>query len=222
MTLKTEMIIHASATRPEWAVGKTIEQVRDEITKWHVVERGWSGIGYNFIIMDGEVIGGRDLDDDGDFAEETGAHTKGHNRGTIGVCLIGGFGGAASDKFSDHYSEADDVALRALIEQMNDRFGDLKISGHNQYANKACPCFSVPDWLEGKAPKPARTSVTQSKTLQASTVTKVVAVATPVVAAAGDMPIKNLLVLVLFAAIILFATGVIDIERIKKWNRGDK
>jgi hypothetical protein len=223
MRLVNEAIIHASATKPNWMPNKSNVSKQAEIKRWHVEDNGWSDIGYNWCIWrDGELTIGRDRDNDGDTWEEIGAHTKGRNSKSLGIMLEGGYGAVANGAFSDNFTPEQEVTLLALLGTIDGELGDIKISGHNDYANKACPGFNVGDWLAGKEPKPDRTSVTQSKTLQASTVTKVVAIATPVVAAAGDMPIKNLLVLVLFAAIILFATGVIDIERIKKWNRGDK
>ena len=70
--------------------------------------------------------------------------------------------------------------------------------------------------------KRERASMAQSKTLQASTVAKVAAAASPVVAAVGGMPWQNLAILGALSVVILFATGVIDIERIKKWKAGDR
>lgn len=46
---------------------------------------GWKGIGYNwFIEKSGQVKQGR-------LETETGAHTKGHNDDSIGICLAGNF-----------------------------------------------------------------------------------------------------------------------------------
>ena len=52
---------------------------------WHVNERGWEDIGYHFVIRDdGRIEGGRPQ-------EYIGAHAKGNNDDSIGVCLTGDF-----------------------------------------------------------------------------------------------------------------------------------
>lgn len=60
-----------------------------EIDRWHR-QRGWSGIGYNYVIIDdrhdtladGEVENGRDED-------RIPAHVLGVNRPSIGICCVG-------------------------------------------------------------------------------------------------------------------------------------
>lgn len=135
-----EIIIHCTATRPDWWATRTLNQKVAEVRRWHVVDRKWKDIGYHFLVdRDGKVATGRDL-------EEVGAHTMGHNTGTIGISLFGGHGSSATDSFLDNFTPAQEKALRELITELKDNFGDLKISGHNQYAAKACPGFNVPKW----------------------------------------------------------------------------
>lgn len=162
-----EIIVHCADTHPGWWIDKSAEEIRDEITRWHVELRGWKGNGYNELIMrDGTRIGGRDLDDDGDYFEEIAAHTKGRNARTYGICLLGGHGSAATDAFEDHFSNAQDRALRQAIADVNARAKKtLRLSGHNEYAAKACPGFNVRRWYNRMAP--ARTNPVQSTTLQA-------------------------------------------------------
>ena len=130
----TEIIIHCSATTE----GKdfTVE----DIDRWHR-QRGFNGIGYHFVIdRDCTVAKGRAV-------ERVGSHVKGHNTGTIGVCLVGGFGSAATDKFEEHYSWQQHKALGVLLVDLRKQFPAIvKVSGHNQYAQKACPGFNVPSW----------------------------------------------------------------------------
>ena len=53
----SEIIVHCSATRP--GQGFTA----DDIRRWHVSERGFSDIGYHFVVeTDGTVSVGRSLD----------------------------------------------------------------------------------------------------------------------------------------------------------------
>lgn len=168
-----EIIIHCTDTRPNWWADRTSAEKVAEVRRWHVEENHWSDVGYHFLIdRDGTVIEGRPL-------EKTGAHVKGHNTGTVGISLFGGHGGSASDQFQDNFTEDQERALMQLIRQLQDNYPTItSISGHNQYAAKACPTFSVPAWLEGKrvefvqevVEERARTSPTQSRTVQASAV----------------------------------------------------
>ena len=73
----TKIIVHCSAT-PE---GKdySVDTIRD----WHLA-RGWRDIGYHFVIYrNGEIAEGRPI-------EQSGAHCKGENYCSIGICYIGG------------------------------------------------------------------------------------------------------------------------------------
>lgn len=136
-----EIIVHCSATRPEWMRDAKTPAKVAEIRRWHVQDRGFSDIGYHYVIdRDGTVAKGRAV-------ERVGSHVKGHNTGTIGVCLVGGFGSAATDKFEEHFSWQQHKALAALLVDLRKQFPAIvKVSGHNQYAQKACPGFNVPSW----------------------------------------------------------------------------
>lgn len=138
-----EIIVHCTATRPDWMAARPISEKVAEIRRWHVDGNGWRDIGYHYIIdRNGNVAKGR-----ADSA--MGAHTKGRNAQSLGVALIGGHGGSETDGFSAHFTPAQDSALRGLISDLKSTYGDIPVTGHNQYAAKACPCFHVPDWFEG-------------------------------------------------------------------------
>lgn len=143
----SEIIVHCAATRPDWMQSQPLIAKVREIDSWHR-GRGWSGIGYHYIIdRDGKVSDGRPL-------EMTGAHVKGRNTGTIGICLIGGHGSAETDRFLDNYTPEQDTALRRLIADLRRKIPSIStVSGHNQYAAKACPGFYVPDWYAAGAVK---------------------------------------------------------------------
>jgi N-acetyl-anhydromuramyl-L-alanine amidase AmpD len=135
-----EIIVHCSATRPNWMDGKSTSAKVREIKLWHTRDNKWSDIGYHFLIdRDGTLATGRPV-------ERPGAHTMNRNAASIGVCLIGGFGSAATDRFEQNFTPEQDRALRALIADLQKRFGKLALSGHNQWAAKACPGFNVPAW----------------------------------------------------------------------------
>lgn len=219
MLTKTEIVIHATDTRPEWMENATGQEQVDEIRRWHVKDRGWRDIGYNFIgTRDGNTIGGRDLDDDGDFAEETGAHTKGYNKRSIGYALVGGYGGASDDQFSDHFTAGQDIALRDFIDRMEERFGPLKITGHHAYAAKACPCFNVQRWL-GISEKVPRTSPTQSTSIRAA-VTGVTSVAGAAGGAVAQLEGTNQTVALVFLGAIALLFLYLMKERIRHWGEG--
>lgn len=144
----SEIIVHTTATRPEWWKSRTVNQKIKEIRRWHVEDRGWSDIGYHYVIdRDGKIGTARPLG-------RVGAHTKGHNTGSVGIALLGGFGGAQDDGFDAHYTPAQDKAARELITAIMAKHQIAKISGHNEYAAKACPCFDVQAWWSKSKPRP--------------------------------------------------------------------
>lgn len=137
-----EIVIHATATNPNWYADKDAADVVKEIRRWHTTERGWSDIGYHFVVhRNGQIAAGRPI-------TRSGAHTRGHNKTTIGIALVGGRGGCADDVFMDNYTLEQARELQALIESLQQEFPTIStISGHNDYATKACPCFDVGQWV---------------------------------------------------------------------------
>ena len=74
-------VIHCSATRQ--GTDYSVSQIRD----WHVNYRKFRDIGYHFLIhLDGRIERGRPWD-------QPGAHAKGYNNNSIGVCYVGGTDG---------------------------------------------------------------------------------------------------------------------------------
>jgi hypothetical protein len=139
-----EIIVHCSATQPNWMKDQPTRDKAMEIRRWHMKDRGWKDIGYHWLIdRNGTVVTGRPV-------EQVGAHVQGHNTGTIGVCLIGGHGSAETDQFSQHFTPEQEKALRHLLADLQHRYKINKVTGHNQYAAKACPGFNVPKWLTAK------------------------------------------------------------------------
>ena len=123
------IILHCAATRE----GKDFSV--DTIREWHVNGRGWQDIGYHWVIrLDGSIEVGRPL-------EKSGAHTKGHNKDSVGVCYIGGCD--ADGKPKDTMNPEQEKAWRMIVLSLRTLYGDLTIHGHNEFANKACPSFIV-------------------------------------------------------------------------------
>lgn len=147
------IVIHCSATpNGRWTTALDID-------KWHDdrgFERGtawrarWNpdlkAIGYHFIIYtNGATATGRHLD-------ETGAHAGGHNKRSIGICMIG----------TDKYTMAQWRELDALVAKLRARYPAAKILGHRDLSPdldgdgiiekhewlKTCPGFDVAAWLD--------------------------------------------------------------------------
>ncbi|WP_099867840.1 peptidoglycan recognition protein family protein [Pararhizobium haloflavum] len=124
-----EIIVHCTAT-PE---GRPVTVA--EIDQWHRA-RGWSGIGYHRVVgLNGERQDGRPI-------EKIGAHVAGHNTGTIGIVYVGGVEKDGKTP-KDTRTAAQKDALLSEIVNLRDHFKIKKISGHNEYANKACPSFDA-------------------------------------------------------------------------------
>jgi N-acetylmuramoyl-L-alanine amidase len=101
----------------------------ETIRKWHVEDNGWSDIGYHFVItQDGTVRGGRNF-------ELVGAHTKGMNETSLGVCLTG------KEKFSHNQM----FSLAWLISDLTGALPNItRVLPHNYFASgKMCPNFNL-------------------------------------------------------------------------------
>jgi len=123
------IIFHCSAT--EDGKDYTVETIR----RWHTSPpRNWRDIGYHYVIYrDGSIHQGRPID-------QQGAHTRGENADSVGICYIGGVrDGKATDTMTMHQ----EIAWLKLVHSLRTVFGPLTIHGHNEYANKACPSFIV-------------------------------------------------------------------------------
>lgn len=125
----TEIIVHCADT-PE---GRDVKA--DEIRRWHKNERGWSDIGYHYVIdLDGTIEAGRDI-------ETAGAHCTGHNAKSIGICYVGGCDEKMQPK--DTRTEEQKTSLLLLLKYLRQRYPKAKIYGHRDFAQKACPSFDA-------------------------------------------------------------------------------
>jgi N-acetylmuramoyl-L-alanine amidase len=211
-----EIIIHASATKKGWWEGKGVEAIRDEFRRWHKA-KNWSDIGYHFVIgTDGAVAKGREV-------SVMGAHVKGKNRSSIGICLVGGFGGKKDGVFSDNFTPEQDAALLGLIDNLRAGYPTIdRVSGHNEYANKACPCFNVSKWLATppvEVKSKVRTKKVQSKTVQASIVQGASAVGGAVAAFQSLDGTAQIIAMVGCVLVALTAMFILK-ERLKAWASG--
>ena len=136
----TKIIVHCSATRE----GKDYSV--DTIRRWHL-KRGWRDIGYHFVIQNdehGTINEGRPI-------EQTGAHTKGENYCSIGICYIGGVEAEKrDDKWipKDTRTEAQKESLEELLLELKEQYPLAKIYGHRDFSTKACPSFDAKEEYE--------------------------------------------------------------------------
>ena len=125
-----KIIVHCSATRE----GQNISV--DTIRSWHVDGRGWSDIGYHFYIdLHGDIYKGRDI-------AKIGAHTKGQNRNSIGICYCGGVEVDGKTP-KDTRTEEQEDSLLAVLRTLKAMYPEATIHSHNDFANKACPSFNA-------------------------------------------------------------------------------
>ena len=124
------IILHCSATKE----GQDFSAAT--IRGWHVNGRGWSDIGYHWVIrLAGSIEVGRPLD-------RSGAHTKGENKDSVGVCYIGGLDEDGKPK--DTMNPEQEKAWRMIVLSLRTLYGNhITIHGHNEFASKACPSFIV-------------------------------------------------------------------------------
>lgn len=108
-------------------------------------------IGYHWVIYtNGAKVPGRHVD-------EIGAHVQGHNKESLGVCLVG----------MDAFTGAQWSALDVLVTDLCARYPKARVVGHRDLSPdidhdgiveprewlKTCPTFDVSAWLAGgKAP----------------------------------------------------------------------
>ena len=125
-----KLVIHCSATREcDDSVNASV------IDRWHKA-RGWKGCGYHFIVLiDGTIETGRMID-------KVGAHVKGMNKSSIGICYIGGLERDAKTP-KDTRTPQQKESLLLLIKTLKKIYPEATLHGHNEFSNKACPSFDV-------------------------------------------------------------------------------
>lgn len=125
------IVVHCSDTPASMDIGA------DEIRRWHVNDNGWSDIGYHYVIRrNGIVEYGRPV-------EKAGAHARGNNKSSIGICLVGGKGGF-------NFTLPQLRSLDRLVGAQQTLYGPCAVVGHRDLDDgKECPQFSVTHLLKG-------------------------------------------------------------------------
>ena len=120
----SRIILHHSLTKDSSSVS------------WQAIRRyhlglGWENIGYHFGI---EKVGKEYEIFTGRMITEKGAHTRGRNHDSLGICIVGNF-----DKVLPNQAQWD-LALRLVRGLMSVfNLGKNSICGHNQFSHKTCP-----------------------------------------------------------------------------------
>lgn len=142
------IVVHCSATPPSMDIGA------DEIRDWHVNTNKWSDIGYHFVIRrSGQIQTGRPL-------TRPGAHTKGYNTNSIGICLVGGVDDSGNPE--DNFTPEQFNSLLFKLAEFEDEYPEAEILGHRDLSPdvnhdgvvtkdewvKDCPCFDVREFVD--------------------------------------------------------------------------
>ena len=134
-----KLIVHCTATPLSMDVD--VEAVRT----WHL-ERGWSDIGYHYLIkLDGTIQKGRPL-------EKIGAHVKGQNSNSIGIAYAGGMSEDMSNPKDTRTQEQKD-SLEYLLCYLKILFSEATIYGHRDFSSKSCPSFDAKceyEWISNQ------------------------------------------------------------------------
>ena len=130
------IVIHSAATKATMDIDAA--WIDNEHQK-----RGYFGIGYHFFVKrDGTVEEGRPI-------ERWGAHVRGHNDYTIGICYAGGL--SKRGKAEDNKTQAQEDAMAILIADLMVKYEAITdVVGHRDLHGTAteCPSFEVSEWLE--------------------------------------------------------------------------
>ena len=123
------IVIHCSATRADVPLSpRQLEEMHRQ--------RGFDGCGYHYYVRrDGEICTMRPVD-------RPGAHAKGYNQHSIGVCYEGGLDEEGKPK--DTRTDAQKAALAGLVRELKLRFPRALVVGHRDLEPmKDCPCFEA-------------------------------------------------------------------------------
>ena len=110
---------------------------------------GWTGFGYHFYVRkDGSVYRGRPI-------EMVGAHCKGQNSYSVGICFEGNFE-------NEKMSEAQKKAGKELVAYIKRIYPNAEVKRHKDFDSTACPGKNFP-FEEIKKGSSASTKLTSAK-----------------------------------------------------------
>ena len=137
------IVIHCSATK------ETSRLTPLALDRMHR-QRGFNGCGYHYYIeRDGKINSMRP-------SEKVGAHARGYNAHSLGICYEGGLD--KNGRAADIRTERQKVSLRALVKVLRQLYPTInRVVGHRDLSpdrngdgvitpdewTKQCPCFDV-------------------------------------------------------------------------------
>lgn len=144
----TNMTFHHAAGFRATTLEEGLAQVK-AIQDFHQNGRGWSDIGYQFVVdRGGNVYQGRPFLDGSTTLEEIpelslGAHVGGFNTGNIGICLLGCYhppeGSNCQDQITDEALESYVTMFAYFGEAYDIPINDQSLGGHRDFSQTACP-----------------------------------------------------------------------------------
>ena len=128
------IVIHCSATRCDQNFSVTA------LIRWHEEKFGFTGYHY-YITRDGKIYQTR-------HENLVGAHAKGYNRHSLGICYEGGLD--ERGRSADTRTPAQRAALIALLRSLKVDYPNAEIVGHCELegVHKGCPCFSCQEYRD--------------------------------------------------------------------------
>ena len=129
------IVIHCSASRADR------DFTEEDLEVCHR-RRGFNGTGYHFYIRkNGDIKTTRKI-------ERIGAHAKGYNAHSIGICYEGGLD--ADGMPADTRTPEQKAGLTELLWKLHKLFPQALIVGHRELpgVRKACPCFECSEYRE--------------------------------------------------------------------------
>ena len=125
------LIVHHSAS--------SLSTTVDDIRRWHVEGNGWDDIGYHHVISQfGIVYKGRDM-------AYQGAHARGSNADSIGICVVGN-----NTDHLNRWTQEQVIALQKLWHSFQMIWNGIQLYGHRDVSSGTeCPGLDVRALLTG-------------------------------------------------------------------------
>lgn len=127
------IVIHHSAS----PLSTSVKQIR----QWHIAN-GWSDIGYHRVIeATGRIHDGRPI-------QKIGAHAKGSNSTSIGICVVGN-----NTTVNHRWTLLQERSLDLTIRYYSNLYPLAVVCGHRdtRKASTECPGLSIRDWCRERS-----------------------------------------------------------------------
>ncbi|XP_072743376.1 peptidoglycan recognition protein 3 [Anoplolepis gracilipes] len=152
------VVVHHGGIRKYCRDQETCSAIVRSYQNFHMDDRGWWDIGYNFLIgEDGNAYEGRGWD-------YVGAHAPGYNTQSIGICILGDFSDFLPNSAALNTLDAL-IACGISLGKISDKYN---VIGHRQTRNTECPgesfyeyVINLPRWTANPIPIYSTTTTTE-------------------------------------------------------------